>query len=110
MEKGMEGIDWGGVAVAVGIVSPIVGWIVRIVAEQRREISALGQKIETVKSEGAHSLAAYKLEVAQQYASQAYLQEVERRLLMRLDKIADSLESLARAFGEYRVEESKRRV
>lgn len=59
----------------------------------------LAAEISRVRSAGAHELAEFKLQVAKEYASVAYLKDVETRLIDALQRIEDKLDRRARVDG-----------
>lgn len=97
--------DW---IALVGVLAPVLGaalaFVYRLMGERvgevERQSKAIGEKLDTARAD----LAAFKLQVAKEYASVDYLQEVERRITdgfkeLKAD-LKDGLASLARQLDE----------
>lgn len=72
--------DWQWLVGVVGV--PALGWMASAVRTARAETAAT-----------ARDLAAYKLEVAEKYASIRYLKDVEGRLAASLERIEKKLDA-----------------
>jgi hypothetical protein len=72
----------------IGVVAvPAVVWLANTVRQQRHDFEAALDSLRAAQARDREALAAYKLEVAKQYATTGYLRDVEDRLVKRLDEI-----------------------
>jgi hypothetical protein len=105
--------DWIALAAVIATVMvPTIGFVYGTlrnkIADSERATSAIGEKLDDARAD----LAAFKLQVAKEYASVDHLQDVERRILDGFKELkADlkaGLESLARQLAEHRAEEGRK--
>lgn len=87
-------ITWEALVFVVGLMVPTigtVGWIFIYFVKRLRAIETNAeQRVQGVEKD----LAAYKLDVADKYASVSHLTEVEQRLVKSMDNLADRLDKL----------------
>lgn len=108
----MTASDWISLAgVVVSILVPSLGFVYATLRNRLNEannrITAIGEKLDDCRLD----LAAFKLQVAKEYASVDHLQEVERRILdgfkeLKAD-LKSGLEMLGKQLAEHRAEERK---
>lgn len=75
-----------------GILLPVVGWMVRALLTARHDLEDGLQSVRLGVQATRDDLAAYKLQVAKEYASVSYLKDVENRLIVHLERIEDKLD------------------
>ena len=96
--KGSWTIDliWWITAVELPAMASLFWMIWRSKQEFDDEISDLREHTEIALGNARENLSAYKLEVAKNYASIAYMKDVERRLTGHLVRIENKLDSTPR--------------
>jgi len=72
----------------------LVGTIIGLVAWVWRTIGTLRERIEEVRAKGAHELSEFKLAVAEQYARNEAIKEVEERVVEAINRLADRLDRI----------------
>jgi len=92
-------LDGGLVWILVVCVLPLFRMMWVRVDRSTTELHERIDKAEAKVVQANESLAAYKLEVAKQYASIAYLKDVERRLTSHLTRIEKKLDERERLVG-----------
>lgn len=85
---------------------PALGGLFLLVWRSRRDAQKGAEEnrseSETGLSRLRENIAAYKLEVAQTYASLAAVKELERRLTRQLNRIENKLDGMSHLTGGYR--------
>ncbi|HYE48579.1 MAG TPA: hypothetical protein VEB20_03240 [Azospirillaceae bacterium] len=102
----MDIADLVGPAVVAAIFGLVAWSLNRNVAAVERDLAAARQaadKAQDAADAARNDLAAYKLEVAQRYASTGYLKDVEQRLMEHLGRIERGVQQLQQAMLHSRV-------
>ena len=74
----------------VALFDAIIGGVMRLNARFDAKVREVGLRSERIEQE----LAAYKLEAAEKYASVGHLKDVEARLVVSIDRLADRIDRL----------------
>ena len=96
--KGSWNIDliWWITAVELPALASLFWMIWRNRSDMNTEIADLREHTDNVMTNSRENLSAYKLEVAKNYASIAYMKDVERRLTGHLVRIENKLDQVPR--------------
>jgi hypothetical protein len=99
--KGSWTIDliWWITAFELPVLASLFWMIWRSRQEFEDDLADLREHSENALSNARENLSAYKLEVAKNYASIAYMKDVERRLTGHLVRIENKLDSSPRGGG-----------
>lgn len=90
---------WWITAVELPVLASLFWMIWRNRRDFETQISNVREHTEQNTSDARESLSAYKLEVAKNYASIAYMKDVERRLTSHLVRIENKLDTTPRQLG-----------
>lgn len=98
-------MDWQTVFLTIGgaAIGFLALWCFHIMTIQRESVTALWTALNNFKAD----MADYKLKVAEDFASEAHLREVEDRMVKALEGISTKMDKLIDAFHEHVVWERK---